>query len=136
MYFLNDGERKSLKQSWEEAKNRSVIKNLLQREEWMCVCELLWVRRLRKCNLSQYLWSLFLFCHSVEWFWETITFPFHILIVFKIEHKITLKDRSFPKDRKVRFLRLTKCTQYSNIYLHVWNELLFWVLAVVFFWYH
>lgn len=134
VHFLNDGEMKSLKQGWEEAKNRSVTKNLFQREEWMWVT--LWVWRLRKWNLSQYLWNLFLFCHSVEWLRETTTFCFHILIVFKIEHKITSKDRSSSKDRNIRFLRLAKCTQESDIYRHVWNGLLFWVLVVVVFRYH
>lgn len=37
MYFLSDGEIKSLKQSWEEAKIRSVTKTSL-RERGGCVC--------------------------------------------------------------------------------------------------
>lgn len=51
-------------------------------------------------------------------FGRTSTFLSHILIVFKIEHKMTSKESS-SKDRNIRFSRLVKCIRYSNVYLRV-----------------
>lgn len=43
------------------------------------------------------------------------TFLFHILIVFKIVHKIASKNRRPWEDRNIRFSRLVKCVQHSCV---------------------